>query len=292
MGITLTPEFGEQLTQLVLRGRTAEPLVCSDDDAKALGHIVKRMLFWCGGGIYAWRSEGNEMRFAMQVKKATLYAMAHHISNAYAKYVRKTWKLTGSIFKHYTIVPMDDAVYLDELVLWLHRPSEHSRVWTTEAAYLRPGSIDWVDTRRILTSMSPGSPVPATYLRFKSEAIPQAALEAFKRRPQRTSRDLNQVSPIDLEYIARWVAAHSGVSYEDMLADTRKRPVSKARAIATVLATRNGISAAAAARLFNRSRSSLIEQVEYYRKNQPNIFTAAEQEFDALLAEAVAHAPE
>jgi chromosomal replication initiation ATPase DnaA len=91
-----------------------------------------------------------------------------------------------------------------------------------------------------------------------------------------------------LEQIARWVADHSEVLYEDMLADTRKRAVSKARAIVAVLATRNGASAAATAQFFNRSRSALIEQVEHYRIHQPEIFIETEQWLDALLAERAA----
>lgn len=70
-----------------------------------------------------------------------------------------------------------------------------------------------------------------------------------------------------------------------MLGDTRKRTVSKARVIATVLAARNGATAASAARLFNRSRSTLIEQVEYYRATQPGIFAEAETRLSAFLTE-------
>jgi hypothetical protein len=51
-----------------------------------------------------------------------------------------------------------------------------------------------------------------------------------------------------------------------------------------VLATRNGATAAAAARLFNRSRSTLIEQVEHYRKIQPEWFDQAETLLEASLA--------
>jgi chromosomal replication initiation ATPase DnaA len=88
-----------------------------------------------------------------------------------------------------------------------------------------------------------------------------------------------------IEAIARLVADAYNVSYEDMLADTRKRAVSKARVIATVLATRNGATAAAAARLFRRSRSTLIEQVDYYRATQPEIFAEAELILEEFLAE-------
>jgi chromosomal replication initiation ATPase DnaA len=103
--------------------------------------------------------------------------------------------------------------------------------------------------------------------------------------PEHRNRAQREPLP-DIETIARAVADYCKVSYEDMLADTRKRSVSRARVIATVLATRNGATAAAAARLFNRSRSTLIEQVEHYRATQPEIFAAAESSLEAFLAEA------
>jgi hypothetical protein len=284
MGSTFTPQVGERLLQLVLRGRTTEPLIRNDEDVKALGQIATRMLFWCGGAIYAWRSEGNEMRFALQVKHASLGSMAHHISGAYANHMRQTRKLTGGIFKHYAVVPLDDD-YLDDLVLWLHRPAEHSHLWTADVAYLTPRSLSWIDTGRILSALSTGSPVPATYRRRKLDPIPPAELLEFNRRPQRSLRGSRLAKRPNIECIARLVADHSGVAYEDLSADTRKRAVSKARVIATVLATRNGATAADAARLFNRSRSTLIEQVEHYRINQPGIFTEAELWLDAQLAE-------
>jgi hypothetical protein len=285
MGSTPSPQFGECLLQLVLRSQTADPLIRNDDDVEALGHIATRMLFWCGGAIYAWRSEGNEMRFALQVKHAPLGSMAHHISGPYANHMRQTRKLTGSIFKHYAVVPLHEDCYLDDLVLWLHRPAEHSRLWTADDAYLTPHSLSWIDTERILSALSPGSPVPATYRRRKLDPIPPAELQEFNRRPRRSLRDSRLAKRPNIERIARLVADRSGVTYEDMLADTRKRAVSKARVIATVLSTRNGATAAAASRLFNRSRSTLIEQVEHYRIAQPDIFTEAEQWLDALLAE-------
>jgi hypothetical protein len=292
MGSTSAPQFGERLLQLVLRGQTAEPLIRSEGDVKALGHIAARMLFWCGGAIYAWRSEGNEMRFALQVKHAPLGSMAHHISGAYATYMRQSRKLTGSILKHYAAVPLHDDWFLDDLVMWLHRPAEHSRLWTADAAYLTPHAMSWIDTGRILSALSTGSPVAATYQRRKSELIPPIVLQQFKRRPRLLLRDTRLMQRPSIERIARFVAERSGVTYEEMLADTRKRAVSTARAIATVLATRNGATAAAASRLFNRSRSSLIEQVDHYRTSQPDIFTAAEQWLDALLGERPADSSE
>jgi hypothetical protein len=283
MGSTPAPQIGERLLQLVLRGHASEALVRNDDDWSALGTIATRMLFWCGGAIYACRSEGSEMRFVLQVKHAPLGSMAHHLSGAYAIHLRQTRQLTGSIFKHYTALPLEDEWFLDDLVMWLHRPAEHARIWTTDSAYHTPRSLPWVDTDRILKALSIGSPVPATYRRRKSERIPPAVLEQFTRRPRRSLRDSPSHQRPNIETVARLVADHCQVSYQDMLSNTRKRVVSKARVITTVLATRNGATAAAASRLFNRSRSTLIEQVEHYRVEQPEMFTAAEQRLEAFL---------
>jgi hypothetical protein len=298
MGSTPGPPFTETLVQLVLRAHHAE-LVQTDDDWRALGQIAARMLFWCGGAVYACRCEGNEIRFALQVAHAPVGAMAHHISGAYAIYLRQMRGLAGSIFKHYTAIPLHDDFYLDDLVLWLHRPAT-TRIWTADEAYLAPNSLPWINTERVLSALSIGAPGPATYRRRKSEAASAQDVELFTRRPQRARRAALPEDPTSetrtpdhgkrtarpgIEAIARLAAGICKVSYSDMLTDTRKRAVTKSRVIATVLATRNGATAAAAARQFNRSRSTLIEQVEHYRATQPDIFAEADSMLEAFIAE-------
>jgi chromosomal replication initiation ATPase DnaA len=81
---------------------------------------------------------------------------------------------------------------------------------------------------------------------------------------------------VTIEAIARAVADYSRVSLEEMRSRSRRRAVSKAKAIAAVLGTRNGATVAEAARFFDRGRSTLIEQVEHYRATQPEIFADAE----------------
>jgi hypothetical protein len=299
MGSTPATHFAETLVQLVLRAHHTDELVQSDDDWRALGQITARMLFWCGGAIYACRCEGQEIRFAIQVAHAPLGAMAHHITGAYALHLRQTRGLRGSIFKHYAAIALQDDFYLDDLVLWLHRPVAHTRIWTADDAYLTPKSLPWIDTNRVLSALSFSAPGPGTYRRRKSEPISPQIIEIFTRRPQRARRadppddaiaetrahdHGTQSARPSIEAIARVVAGVCKVSYEDMLTGTRKRAVSKSRVIATVLAARNGATAAAAARLFNRSRSTLIEQVEHYRATQPEIFAQAESALEAFIA--------
>jgi hypothetical protein len=301
MGTTPALQPAETLVQLVLRAHHIDELVQNEEDWRALGTIAARMLFWCGGAIYACRCEADEMRFALAVVHAPLGTIAHQIAGAYATRLRKTRNLRGAIFRHYAVIPLRDAVFLDELVFWLHRTAEPAalpsgaksaaHVWTGDSAYLLPNSLPWIDTHRVLTSLSVGAPGPASYRRRKSEPIPAQVLGYFTQRPKRASylRALSDSAPPapaarpDVETIARNVANYCKVSYEDMLGGTRKRSVSRARVIATVLATRNGATAAAAARLFNRSRSTLIEQVEHYRATQAEMFADAESSLEALL---------
>jgi hypothetical protein len=298
-----TPQPVETLLQLVLRAHHIDEIVQVEEDWRALGAIAARMLFWCGGAIYACRCEGAEMRFALQVVHAPLGTIAHQIAGAYATHLCKTRNLSGAIFKHYGVIPLEDAVFLDELVFWLHRAAGPAAaqsgantaavppVWTADGAYLLPHSLPWINTHRVLTSLSVGAPGPASYRRRKSEPIPQSVLEYFTGRPRRVlpqqDREYAKREPRpDIQTIARNVADHCKVSYEDMLGGTRKRSVSRARVIAAVLAARNGATAAAAARLFNRSRSTLMEQVEHYRAYQPEIFAEAESLLEASLAKA------
>ena len=61
MGKISVPRFATTLVQLVLRARHTAELVQSDRDCRELGFIAARMLFWCGGAIYAYRCEGGEI---------------------------------------------------------------------------------------------------------------------------------------------------------------------------------------------------------------------------------------
>jgi hypothetical protein len=288
MGSSPAPKFAGELVQLVLRAAGANALMQSDHDWRELGIIAARMLFWRGGAIYACRCESNEIRFALRADHASLGSMAHHISGAYAIYLRRKLQDSGAIFKHYLALPCDPG-YLEQLVIWLHRQpeQEHDRIWTTEDAYLTLGSLPWVTT---------GSPFPAAYLQRKSEPISPEAIKMFSRLRRQRSPDATErpsSEPIDPQHatlahrpsittIAHIAAELCTVTYDDMLTTTRKRAVNKARVIAAVLATRNGAPAAAAAELFNRSRSSLFEQVEYYRVHQPQIFAQAEAVLESL----------
>jgi hypothetical protein len=288
---SIPPQSAETLVQLVLRARHIDEIVQTGEDWRELGLIAARMLFWCGGAIYACRCEGNEMRFALQVMHASLGTIAHQIAGAYATRLRQSRSIRGGIFKHYIAIPLRDEIFLDDLVLWLHRPAAQAVSFTADSAYLVPSSLPWINTGRVLRALSVGAPGPATYRRRKSEEISPQVIELFTRRPQRAahpapSNHITRAASPSIELIARNVAAYCKVSYEDMLTGTRKRNVSKARLIATVLATRSGATAAAAARLFKRSRSTLIEQVEHYRLTQPEIFAEAESALEALLAAA------
>jgi hypothetical protein len=280
----------EALLQLVIRAHRTDPLIRSEQDWRALGAIASRMLFWCGGAIYGCRCEGSEMRLALQVLRAPIGTIAHQIAGAYAMHLRRTRKIAGSVFEHYRIIPLEDDTFLDDLVFWLHRSRERTIVstalWTAESAYLFPNSLPWIETDRVWRALSVGAPGPAAYRRHKLEGIPAHAIELFTRRPARPSRGHGRAmstSRPNIEHIARIVAEFCRISYGDMLADTRRRAVSQARVIATVLATRNGASVAAVARHFNRSRSTLIEQVEHYRASQPEIFGRAESVLQAAI---------
>jgi hypothetical protein len=299
MGNSPAPQPAQTLVQLVLRARHTN-LIQTADDWRALGLVAARMLFWCGGAIYACRCDGNEMRFALQVVHAPLGTIAHQIAGAYATHLRRERGVKGAIFRHYAVIPLPDEVFLDDLVFWLHRSENPAvagpaptKVWTADGAYIVSNSMPWINTDRVLTALRGGARGPATYRRRKAEPISPQVIEYFTRRPP-AARKTQPADGTDhahntpnarpnIETIARLAADYCKVTYEDMLTNTRKRTVSKARVIATVLATRSGFTAASAARLFNRSRSTLIEQAEHYRATQPEIFAEAESLLEALL---------
>lgn len=289
----------DELIHLNLRGRRPHALVQDEEDWQALAAIAKRALFWCGGSMHGCRCEGREMRFAVQMRHAPVGAMAHHISGAYASHLRRRRGWTGSVFNHYIAIPVDADLFLDDLVIWLHRPpgsdkSEHARAnsscWTADSAYLMPNSLPWITTDRVLAALSPGGAGRSAYIRRKLQPIAPEIVAILTGRAARRSRHrpseqrargaLPQAHArecLNIERIARFVAEYTHISYEDLRSGSRRRAVSKAKVIVTVLSARNGASVAAVARLFGRSRSTLIEQAERYRETQPQLFAHAER---------------
>jgi Bacterial dnaA protein helix-turn-helix len=306
MGKTIPPGLSEQLVHLNLRGRRPHALVQDEEDWQALAAIAKRMLFWCGGYIHGCRCEGREIRFAVGVGHASIGAMARHISGAYAIHLRRRRGWTGSIFHRYIAVPVDADLFLDDLVFWLHRPPEPVNAeqppgglcWTADSAYLKPNSLSWVTTEPVLSALSPGGAGRSVYHRRKTQPLtPQVVAILTGRVVQGTrhppirehgsgaSLHRDGSESLNIEKIARFVAQYSHVSYEDMRSASRRRAVSKAKIVAAVLCTRNGASVAAVGRLFGRSRSTLSERAECYRKTQPQLFAQAERALGAHLQE-------
>ncbi len=244
------------------------------------------------------------MRFAVQSAHASTGAIAHHISGAYAIYLRHRRGWTGSIFKHYVAIPIDAELFLDDLVIWLHRPAEPDKAesarvdfcWTGDSAYLSPKSLTWITTERVLAALSPGGAGRSAYIRRKTQPVAPEIMAILTGRAPRGSRQasddvlarratMRRKAPerSTIEEIARFVADYSHISYEDMRSASRKRAIVKAKVAAAVLCARNGASVSAVARLFGRSRSTLIEQADRYRETQPQLFAHAEQALEAHL---------
>jgi hypothetical protein len=294
----------QEIVHLTLRGRRPHALVQDEEDWHALSAIAKRMLFWCGGSIHGCRCEGHEMRFAVEIGYASVGAMAHHISGGYAIHLRRRRGWTGRIFNRYVVIPIDAELFLDELVLWLHRPPESGKAagarsdacWTADSAYLIPNSLTWITTEGVLAALSPGGAGRSAYIRRKTQPISAEIMAILTGRTARRSRQALDDVPArcatkcreaperpNIEKIAQFVAEYSHISYEDMRSASRKRDVSRAKVVAAVLSTRNGESVAAVARLFGRSRSTLIERAERYRETQPQLFAHAERALEAHL---------
>jgi Bacterial dnaA protein helix-turn-helix len=292
-----------EVIHLILRGRQPYPLVHDEEDWRVLSAIAGRMLFWCGGSIHGCRCEGRDMRFAVEPGDASVGTVAHHISGAYAIHLRRHRAWIGSAFNHYAAIRIDAELFLDDLVLWLHRPQEPCETdgvrpyacWTADSAYLIPGSMPWITTERVLTALSPGGAGRSAYIRRKTQPIAAEVMAILTGRHVRRSRHaLDEVAgrraarrrapeERSIEKIARFVAEYNHLSYEELCSASRRRAVSKAKVLAAVLCARKGASVAAVARLFGRSRSTLIEQAEQHRETQPQIFVHAERALEASL---------
>jgi len=251
-------------------------------DWQELGAVAERTLFWCGGAFHGCRCEGHELHFAVELAHAPLAQVVRHLSGGYAGYLRRRHGWAGGIFRRYQAVPVDAELYWDELVIWLHRPrlcnGPIANCWTADAAYRQPGAMPWISTELVLESLG-GTGVSEYRRRLGQPAAPHV-VRLFTRSSGAQRHDLVNTpgsSKAAVERIVGLVAAASGHSYEDLCSSSRRRSLAKAKAVATVLSVRCGASVAAMARLFRRSRSTLSEQVEHYRRRQPCIYLDAEK---------------
>jgi transposase-like protein len=247
------------------------------------------------------------LRFAVQAGHAPAGAMAGHISGAYAAHLRRRRGWAGSIFKHYVAIPVDGDLFLDDLVIWLHRRPEPNEpqsaranfCWTADSAYLTAKSSTWITTERVLAALSPGGAGRSAYCRRKTQPpAPEIIAIVTGRsahRPKQRVGDVNATTPSmgqtrperpTIEDIVHFVADYSQIAYDDMRSSSRRRAISKAKVVATVLCTRNGASVAAVARLFGCSRSTLIEMAERYRQREPQLFADADRVLEAYVEKA------
>jgi transposase-like protein len=235
------------------------------------------------------------MRFAVRVSHATIGSVTRHLSGGYAIHVRRRRGTIGGVFKHYIAFPVDGESFLDDFVMWLHRPgsgagtadASSALCWTGDFAYLSSTPASWITTDQVLSALGPAESAKTAYQRRKTQAIDPEIVAAFTR-PSLKHGDYSD-SPTKgrptIEQIVQVVARYSGISEADMRSDSRKRAVTKAKIIAAVLSTRNGASVAAVARYFGRSRSTLVEQAEHYREKQPHLFDEAERALADFLGE-------
>jgi hypothetical protein len=277
---------------LILRARKPLALVQDKNDWDALGMVARRMLFWCGGAIHGCRCEGSDIHFALRLAHSTIGTVARHLSAGYANHFRRRHGTTGGVFKRYGAFAFDALEYLDDFVLWLHRPptSEDANragfpCWTTESAYLTPRSLDWIATAGVFDTLGRAHSV-AAYKRRKRQSIDPSVQTLFERprslqksAATRIERRFDETAPgrPSIDDIIRVVALFCDVPYPAMRSNSRRRTITHAKIIAAVLSARNGASLAAVGRVFGRSRSTLAEQAEHYRRRQPSIFDEAER---------------
>jgi transposase-like protein len=285
------PSFIGQCVHLVLRARGGTVLVRDEEDWRAFAAMARRMLFWCGGAIHGCRCEGGDIRLAITLGHAPIGSMVRHLSSAYSRHVSRRHGVIGGIFRHYTVNRVDADLHLDDLVIWLHRRWDRGRmsitaVWTADEAYSKPNSSDWITTDAVLEALGGASGL--TYRRLTLQALSPEVIAALTRHaapipPCPTAHSIGDGGSV--EVVARFVAKRLHISYDALCSRSRRRALSKAKVLTAILCARHGVPAAAVARLFKRSRSTLVEQVDYYRRTQPHICADAERLLDELRVE-------
>ena len=163
---------------LMLRGRGPQALVRDAADWAVLSEVAGHMLFWCGGFIHGCRCEGPQIHFALGLARAPIGSVVRHLCGAYAAHLRKRYGWSGGVFKHYIANVLEAELFLDDLVIWLHRPASGA-TWTADDAYRTPNSMTWITTHRV-REMLGGSGLLA-YRRRQAEPMAEHLLAALVR---------------------------------------------------------------------------------------------------------------
>lgn len=246
-----------------------------------------------GARIHAFCWLPKQLLLAIEIGDVRLGKIIQRVTGPFAKAALARRGKNGHLFlhPHRAFLLEGDRLFL-ELVRYIHRAPLRAHQCTSpleypsssHRAYLGRERIPWLSTSRVLKECAARASSPASGYRLMMERaeaddfLPRLKRSAvgYRRDMTRPATSLRRAAPVDDPWtLDQWVCAVAHrlkVEPSRIRSPSRRRDLSRARALVALRATENGVSLAEVARYLGRDPSTLISGMERYREYDKDLF--------------------
>ena len=285
------------LYHVVVRSRPSmEFLRLSEDRARFEAHLY-RALDDCNARLHAYSWLPSAAHMAIQVAAAPLDQLMMRLCGSFAREFNRRHIHSGPVFRSpYGAVLVEPGPYMLDLVRHIHLQPKYAALcdsiddyrWSSHSAYLGRMRSSFLFTRKVTDLLSQRGADPrqvyCELMREPESARVAAQLEEWSRSsggflggPLFTAALLEDPVPPEpdecLRRIIAAVAEKCHVKVDELYSDSRRRPLSLARALVSWHAVRTGItSLSMVAAHFNRRPLTLHVAMKRYREKRHDLF--------------------
>lgn len=271
---------------MIVRGAGRHDIFRDDDDRVAYCDRLSAVVFDYGASCLAWALMPNHVHLVMRTGARPLAQVMHRVGTRYSRYFNERHGRVGHLQQgRYHAIAVSDDAQLATLIRYVHaNPLRAGLVgsldelarhrWTGHAALIGRGpAMPFHDTRAALELFSE---------RMASARASVRELMSGARDSERADEPRNADAPVAADRQEQCAPAEPGRALAELVArvceshcvceaalrgGSRRRPVSRARAVVASVAARElGVSLAEAARTLGVSRQALWRTVERERR--------------------------
>lgn len=270
---------------VMLRGNGGQEIFFSKADRHHLYLLMQQGVERYGHRIHGFCCMSNHIHLAVQVADEPLSRIVQNLSFRYTRWINKRRKRIGHLFQgRYKAILVNADSYLLELIRYIHlnpvraklvkNPRDHP--WSSHRAYLGDEQIDWLTTDWVLGQFAKRlKACRQRYEKFITAGIGEGYRDEFHHggddpRVLADDRFLEKVvgqevdhpAKVTLAQIVHYVCQYYDVTVDELLSPSRRRDLSKARALVGWIARRTGAAnLVALGEYFNRDATTLSRQV-------------------------------
>lgn len=268
---------------VTLRGNHRSPIFDDASDRSRWEDILARAIAKTGTAVHAYCWMTNHVHLLVQVGDAPLAGLVRRLASGYARWYQRRVPTTGHLFerRYGARIVLDDS-YLLSAVRYVHRNPLDARIvadlmaypWSSHVAYATGRTPPWLTTRFVLGLFHEDiATARGRYLAFMAEEpalhdgtvadIELACSAAVPAAAQGSSR---------LEDLAIRLAAKNGLTLAMLRSESRRRSVSRVRALVAWQAISTGAGTVTdVARLLGRSAPAIAQAMDRLRRAEPGL---------------------